>query len=88
LTIPYDQHMNHYGHAYTVAMDQKNVFLLFGAGCVVIVVGLALAQYLLTLITIAFIILVFLYSEFKIWYESTKTNLMEIESRVEALEKK
>jgi len=69
-------------------MDRNTLILLFGIGCVVSIIGFAFAQYLLTLIIIAFIVLAFLYSDFKTWRESTKQDLKKIESRVEALEKK
>jgi uncharacterized membrane protein YfcA len=62
--------------------------LLFAIGCIVSIIGFALAQYLPTLIVIAFILFAFLYSDFREWRESTKTDLKKIEERVEALEKK
>jgi hypothetical protein len=69
-------------------MERNNLIALFGIGCIVAIIGFALAQYLITLIVIAFIILAFLYSDFKAWRESSRTDLKKLEQRVEALEKK
>jgi len=69
-------------------MNRNQLIFLFVIGCIVSIIGFALAQYLPTLIIIAFIIFAYLYSDFKAWRESTKTNLKKIEDRVEALEKK
>lgn len=69
-------------------MNRNSLILLFVIGCIVSIIGFALAQYLPTLIIIAFIIIAYLYSDFKAWRESAKTNLKKIEERVEALEKK
>ena len=69
-------------------MNQKQIILLFCVGCIGALIGFAHTQYLLTLIFIAFILLAFIYSDFKAWRESTRTDLKKIEERVEALEKK
>jgi hypothetical protein len=69
-------------------MKRNEMILLFVLGCIVSIIGFFLAQYLLTLIIIAFILCAFLYSDFKVWRESTKTDLKKIEERVEALERK
>lgn len=69
-------------------MKRNEMILLFVLGCIVSIIGFFLAQYLLTLIIIALILCAFLYSDFKVWRESTKTDLKKIENRVEALERK
>jgi hypothetical protein len=73
---------------FAIAMERNTLTALFGIGCIVAIIGFAIAQYFLTLIVIAFIILAFLYPDFKAWRESGQTDLKKIEQRVEALEKK
>ena len=69
-------------------MEQSRLILFLITGCVVSIIGFFLAQYLLTLIIIGFIILVFLYSDFKTWRDSMKEDYRKLEQRVAALEKK
>jgi uncharacterized membrane protein YfcA len=69
-------------------MEQNRLILFLITGCVVSIIGFFLAQYLLTLMVIGFIILVFLYSDFKTWRDSTKEDYRKLEQRVAALEKK
>lgn len=69
-------------------MKRNEMILLFVLGCFVSIIGFFLAQYLLTLIIIAFILCAFLYSDLKTWWESAKTDMKKLEERVEALEKK
>ncbi|AGB03358.1 hypothetical protein [Methanoregula formicica] len=69
-------------------MKRNEMILLFVLGCIVSIIGFFLAQYLLTLIIIALILCAFLYSDFKEWRESNKSDLKKIENRVEALERK
>jgi hypothetical protein len=72
----------------TLNMEQKKLILFLITGCIVSLIGFFLAQYLLTLIVIGFIIVIFLYSDFRKWRESTKEDFRKLEMRVEALEKK
>jgi hypothetical protein len=69
-------------------MEQNKLILFLITGCFVSITGFFLAQYFLTLIVIGFIILVFLYSDFKTWREATKEDYRKLEQRVAALEKK
>lgn len=69
-------------------MKQIETISLFILGCIVSIIGFVLAQYLLTLIIIVFILVAFIYSDFKAWRESAKTDMKKLEERVEALEKK
>ncbi|MGA2917170.1 hypothetical protein [Methanoregula sp.] len=69
-------------------MNRNEQIVLFAIGCFASIVGFFLGQYLLTLIAIAFILVAFLYSDFKKWHESSKTDLKKLEERVQALEKK
>jgi hypothetical protein len=48
-------------------MDRNTLLLLFVIGCLVGIVGVALMQYLLTLIIIACIVVIFLYADVKTW---------------------
>jgi 4-hydroxybenzoate polyprenyltransferase len=48
-------------------MDRNMLMILFVIGCFVGIIGVSLMQYLLTLIIIAFIVVIFLYSDFKTW---------------------
>lgn len=56
-------------------MNQNHLILLFCCGCIGAVIGFAHTLYLLTLIFIAFILAVFVYSDYKAWRESTRTDL-------------
>jgi len=69
-------------------MKRNEMIMVFFLGCFVSIIGFFLAQYLLTLIIVAFILCAFLYSDFKTWRESAKIDMKKLEERVEALEKK
>jgi hypothetical protein len=69
-------------------MEQNKLILVLITGSVVSFIGFILAQYLLTLMVIGFIVLIFLYSDFKNCRESAKEDFQKLEERVEALEKK
>jgi len=56
-------------------MNRNTLILLFCLGVIVSIIGFVLAQYVLTLIVIAFLVLAFVYSDIKKWYDSKDKDL-------------
>lgn len=69
-------------------MNQNHMIVLLCCGCIGAVIGFAHTLYLLTLIFIAFILAVFVYSDYKASRGPTRTDLKKPEDQMEALEKK
>jgi len=69
-------------------MERNHLILLLVLGILIVLYTFMSLQWTLGIIIAAIILCAFLYSDFKVWRESTKTDLKKIEERVEALERK